>query len=315
MVRGIEKRDIFIDDKDRHSFLDRLSTLLIKTNTACLAWVLMTNHLHLLLRPQRVKLSFFMRRLLTGYAVTFNKRHHRVGHLFQNRYKSIVCEEDPYLLELVRYIHLNPVRAGLVRNVNELLKYPWSGHCVLMGKRQLNGQATLEVLSYFAETPKVAMRQYDLFVREAAPAGHREEFAGGGMYRSSSFLHTPPGIEAFDERILGSGQFVEELWSEQEEHHASPPCLESVLQAVAVHYKISLEQLCHPNKERKISHARAIACFVAERLLGYSGVGIAHLLNITPSGVTVAARRGEELAGRDDNKELLKNLNISAASL
>ena len=77
-----------------------------------------------------------MRRLMTGYAVTFNKRHKRRGHLFQNRYKSIICEEDPYLLELIRYIHLNPLRAGIVNNLNELDKYPWTGHSVILGKRK-----------------------------------------------------------------------------------------------------------------------------------------------------------------------------------
>ncbi|MFZ3208558.1 MAG: transposase, partial [Geobacteraceae bacterium] len=92
IVRGIERRDIFLDDQDRQSFIDRFSTLLHKTNTECLAWALMTNHFHLLLCPRQVKLAIFMRRLLTGHAVTFNQRHRRAGHLFQNRYKSIVCE-------------------------------------------------------------------------------------------------------------------------------------------------------------------------------------------------------------------------------
>jgi len=73
---------------------------------------------------------------MTGYAVTFNKRHKRSGHLFQNRYKSIVCEEDPYLLELIRYIHLNPLRAGLVKDLKELDKYPWTGHSAILGKRE-----------------------------------------------------------------------------------------------------------------------------------------------------------------------------------
>ena len=77
-----------------------------------------------------------MRRLMTGYAVTFNRRHKRSGHLFQNRYKSIVCEEDPYLLELIRYIHLNPLRAGLVKDLRELDKYRWAGHGAILGKRK-----------------------------------------------------------------------------------------------------------------------------------------------------------------------------------
>jgi putative transposase len=109
MVRGIERRNIFLDDRDRSTFVNRLSLLLLETQTDCLAWSLLSNHAHLLLRPSKKILSEMMQRLLTGYAVEFNLRHHRCGHLFQNRFKSIVCEEDSYLLELVRYIHLNPI--------------------------------------------------------------------------------------------------------------------------------------------------------------------------------------------------------------
>ena len=91
---------------------------------------------HLLLRTVLTPLSKVMRRLMTGYAVTFNQRHRRAGHLFQNRYKSVVCEEDPYLLELIRYIHLNPLRAKLVEDLKALDKYPWTGHSVLLGNNK-----------------------------------------------------------------------------------------------------------------------------------------------------------------------------------
>ena len=136
MARGIERRKIFWDDKDRSSFLERLAVILEETQTQCYAWTLIPNHFHLLLRTGPTPLSKVMRRLMTGYAVTFNHRHRRAGHLFQNRYKSVVCEEDPYLLELIRYIHLNPLRAGLVNDLKELDKYSWSGHSVLLGKRK-----------------------------------------------------------------------------------------------------------------------------------------------------------------------------------
>ncbi|WP_224747076.1 transposase [Pelovirga terrestris] len=99
IVRGIERRNIFRNNTDRRDFVDRLSTLLIETDTDCYAWAMIPNHFHLLLKPKGCELKHFMRRLLTGYAVNFNKRHRRSGHLFQNRYKSIVCEEDTYLLK------------------------------------------------------------------------------------------------------------------------------------------------------------------------------------------------------------------------
>jgi putative transposase len=120
MARGIERREIFKDDTDRKSFLGRFATILEETQSQCYAWALIPNHFHLLLRTGPTSLRQVMRRLMTGYAVTFNLRHRRAGHLFQNRYKSVVCEEDPYLLELIRYIHLNPLRAGLVSDLKEL---------------------------------------------------------------------------------------------------------------------------------------------------------------------------------------------------
>jgi REP element-mobilizing transposase RayT len=133
MARGIEGREIFKDDEDRKSFLDRFAIILEETQTQCYAWALIPNHFHLLLRTGSTPISTVMRRLMTGYAVTFNRRHKRIGHLFQNRYKSIVCEEDAYLLELIRYIHLNPLRAGLADDLKELDKYPWSGHSYILG--------------------------------------------------------------------------------------------------------------------------------------------------------------------------------------
>jgi REP element-mobilizing transposase RayT len=145
-----------LDDDDRQAFLDRFCLLLTKMNTECLAWSLMKNHVHMLLRPLAGNLGQFMRRLLTGYAVTFNLRHHRSGHLFQNRYKSFICGEDPYLLELVRYIHLTPLRVGVVTDISALTTYPWSGHGVLMGSRTLPGQNLDEVLGYFGKRMSTA---------------------------------------------------------------------------------------------------------------------------------------------------------------
>ena len=136
MARGIERGKLFRDDKDCKSFLDRLADILEETQTQCYAWALIPNHFHLLLRTGPTPLSKVMRRLMTGYAVTFNKRHKRAGHLFQNRYKSVVCEDDPYLLELIRYIHLNPLRADLVNDLKELDKYPWTGHSAILSRRK-----------------------------------------------------------------------------------------------------------------------------------------------------------------------------------
>ncbi len=116
-------------------FLERLGTILKETSTPCYGWALIPNHFHLILRTGKVPISTVMRRLLTGYAVSFNRRHRRYGHLFQNRFKSILCQEDPYLKELVSYIHLNPLRAKIVVDLKELAKYPYSGHSAIKGKK------------------------------------------------------------------------------------------------------------------------------------------------------------------------------------
>ena len=130
ICRGIEKTRIFRDDADRDGFVKRLGRVISETNTHCYAWALIPNHFHLLLKTGDVPIATVMRRLLTGHAVTFNRRHRRVGHLFQNRYKSILCQEDSYLLELVRYIHLNPLRAKLVGSMRQLDWCTYCGHSI-----------------------------------------------------------------------------------------------------------------------------------------------------------------------------------------
>ena len=104
IVRGIEKRQIFRDHADRQNLVKRLGDILGESQTPCYAWALLPNHFHLLLKTGYTPIATIMRRLLTGYAVYFNRRHRRWGHLFQNRYKSILCQENNYLLELVRYM-------------------------------------------------------------------------------------------------------------------------------------------------------------------------------------------------------------------
>jgi putative transposase len=105
MIRGTERQRIFREDKDRQHFLSQIARISEDTGARILAWVLIDSHVHILMFSGPAGISKFMRRLLTGYAVWYNRKHHRTGHLFQNRYKSIVCEEETYLLELVRYIH------------------------------------------------------------------------------------------------------------------------------------------------------------------------------------------------------------------
>ncbi len=223
ILRGIEKCDIFNDEMDKNNFIERMGRLAMETKTVIYAWTLMTNHVHILLRSSDYGLSRYMRRLLTGYAIYFNRRHNRHGHLFQNRYKSIVCEEEPYFLELVRYIHLNPLRAKIVGSTKALEDYAWSGHRILTGKVNNDWQDRDYVLGYFYSKEKEAISLYRKFVEDGAAKGNRPELVGGGLIRSmggwsSVKASRKDGIGAVgDERILGNSDFVEILLKEAEE--------------------------------------------------------------------------------------------------
>ena len=134
MVRGVNKSTIFEDGEDKFKFLEKLTDTALSAKAVIYAFALMDNHAHILIRSGEKGLSTIMRKTLTWYAIYFNRRHRRTGHLFENRYKSILCEEDSYLLTLVRYIHLNPVRVGRVSTMKDLDHERWTGHHLLVGK-------------------------------------------------------------------------------------------------------------------------------------------------------------------------------------
>jgi putative transposase len=223
IIRGIEKRRIVDDRKDQGNFVSRMGQIATETDTHVYAWALMSNHAHILLSSGPYGVSKFMQRLLIGHAMTYNRRHGRHGHLFQNRYKSIVCDEDAYFRELVRYIHLNPLRAKAVKTLSELDRYSWCGHSVLMGRVKHEWQDRDYVLSWFGDKEGPARRAYRQYVSSGVTEGRRPDLVGGGLIRSvggwSEVLSLRRAKEQVltDERILGSGDFVEAILSEADE--------------------------------------------------------------------------------------------------
>lgn len=305
IVRGIEKQDIFLEDEDREFFVERLSALLKETQVRCFAWALMSNHFHLLLTPTQSTLATFMRRLLTGYAVRFNRTRNRKGHLFQNRYKSIICEEEPYLLELVRYIHLNPLRAGLVKDLEQLDSYPWSGHSVLMGNRRFDWQENKDVLLRFGKRVSNARSYYRQFIADGISAGRRDELVGGGLKRSRR-QDVGGDWGSFDERVLGSGDFVDSLQRQEplRERIAAPVTLAELVSRVAASLSLPAEALLRQGKSRPVSEARGLLAYLAIHEYGYKGIEVGKTLRLTSSGVSIAQRRGELLVRA--NPELIK---------
>jgi REP element-mobilizing transposase RayT len=194
-----------------------MGTVAVESASSIYAWALMTNHAHILFRSGPSGLSQYMRRILSGYAISYNRRHERHGHLFQNRYKSIICEEDAYFKELVRYIHLNPLRVGLVDSLAKLDKYKYCGHSVLMGRVKNDWQDRDYVLRWFGSKEDDAKRFYRQFVKKGIDQGRRPDLVGGGLIRSQGGWSAVKALrrlgvrEKSDERILGSGAFVEQL--------------------------------------------------------------------------------------------------------
>lgn len=274
IARGIDRCEIFRDNTDRHNFLDRLGGIIAETKTSCLAWALIPNHFHLLLKTGAVPIVTVMRRLLTGYAVSHNRRHRRSGHLFQNRYKSILCQEDAYLLELVRHIHLNPVRAGILEDIKALDKYPFSGHSAIIGKVMRLWQDVDWVLKLYDDRLWMGRRRYRAFVQKGVSQGSRSDLMGGGLIRSSAgwagvkAKRKAKVFEKSDERILGDGNFVEKVLvaaQEQMEKRSRLAAegydLDTIGSKVCDMMDVEASSLWAPGKERKRVEARSVLCY------------------------------------------------------
>jgi REP element-mobilizing transposase RayT len=304
IVRGIEKRRIVNDVADRKNFVKRLAELSADTKTSIYAWALMTNHAHILLRSSQMGLSGFMRRLLTGYAVSYNRRHRRWGYLFQNRYKSIVCDEDTYFTELVRYIHLNPLRAKLVKSLAQLDRYRWSGHGVLMGIIKNDWQDCDYVLKYFGQKEGAAKKAYRNYVKKAIDEGRRPELVGGGLIRSLGGWSAVKAMrrsgdrELSDDRILGSGDFVERIIKEAEakikyqlpvkEHHQK---IDEFIAQICKSENVTMAELKAGSRRKEVSGVRARIAIGLVKRHGVSLAEVARRVGVSTSGVAKILKR------------------------
>jgi putative transposase len=308
IVRGINRNIIFADSIDYTFFIKRFGDLLIDSGTHCFAWALIPNHFHLLLRTGTIPIAVLMKRLLTGYAINFNRRHRRAGHLFQNRYKSILCQEDTYLLELVRYIHLNPIRAAIVSDYSSLSKHPYCGHGVILGHAKNEWQDRQYILRLFGNHAAEAKENYRRFVRKGIEMGKRPDLSGGGLLRSIG------GWEALkanrragdyqkgDERILGDGDFVKEVLNLAEERMKNKYRLaadgynfDRLLTRVAEITQLTIQQILDRQRDKARIQGRSILCFWATDRLGIPQRELARKLNQTQPAISYAVRRGRLL--------------------
>jgi REP element-mobilizing transposase RayT len=304
ILRGIEKRDIVDDDTDRENFITRMGNIALETGTSIYAWALMTNHAHILLKSGSAGLPTYMRRFLSGYAVSHNRRHNRYGHLFQNRYKSIICEEEPYFKDLVRYIHLNPLRAGIVKEMALLDRYKWCGHSVVMNRHKNDWQNRKYVLKWFGKKEKDAKRAYRAFVKKGIDLGKRPDLTGGGLIRSMGGWSVVKAMrksgikEASDDRILGSGEFVSKVISQAEErikYQLSPRDLKkTVKKEIEKHCRKAGITSDHLMSGSRLSPLPQVRKDIAIKLVHEYGVSLAETarhIGISTSGVGQIIKR------------------------
>jgi len=269
---------------------------------------LMPNHFHLLLRTGSVPISSVMRRLLTGYAGSFNRRYRRHGHLFQNRYKSILCQEDAYLLNLVRYIHLNPLRAHVVESIQSLDEYEFCGHKNMFGKRTCEWQDTRTVLGFFGSRMTEARNRYQNFMAEGISLGRQPDLIGGGLIRSAGGWQAVRTLRAGrihlrgDERILGDSDFVMQVLESQNERLEDRCRLQSKgidFHRAAQHVEdtcgVHIADLKHGDKRPPSVKARSVLCYWAVEELGMKGTDVARLPSMSQPAVSRSVKRGKKI--------------------
>lgn len=311
--RGIEKRRIFSDKRDYAYFIEQLGKLVIACGVKCYGWVLMPNHFHLLVMTGKISISKFMSRLQTRYAGYFNKKYKRSGRLFQNRFKSILCDEDIYLKELVAYIHLNPLRAGLVTDLEALDNYPWSGHRMILGQENFPWQETDEVLAQFGETIGQARRNYKDYLQSRREI--KKDYSGGGLIRSAGgwavvAKRKRGDWEMYDSRVLGGGDFVESILRQvqkewEQEVTLRKMSLELLIKKVMAYRQISAEELAKNGKTtQKGAEGRALIMYLGKKYFNESISDISKRFQIGQSAGSRLYQKGEILA--QEEKEALK---------
>lgn len=247
ILRGNAGKEIFFSDKDRYRFYLLLQEGQERFGYLIHAFCLMPNHVHLALQVGRVPLSRILQNLAQRYTMWVNRREGRTGHVFQGRYKAILLDADAYLLELIRYIHLNPVRAGVARRPEE---YPWSSYKAYLGEVVIPWLSRDWVLSQFSSRKSLACQRLREFVYEGIGEARRAEFHKGTN----------------EIGILGDEKFSEQVLRSEKNGNIPRLKIEEILRRVCLEYGLEEREVVGPGKQRGPAQARALLCWLVREI-------------------------------------------------
>ena len=292
LARGNNKQKIFKDEQDYKIYILDLKRYHERYKFILYAYALMPNHVHLLIETGLTPLSKIMQGLQQSYTSYFHKKYNCIGHIFQARYKAILCQRDAYLLELVRYIHLNAVRATQVDSPE---KYPWSSHRVYLGYLRQSFIKKDFIFRLLSDNRSVAEKIYRQFIKDGMDKGHQESY-----------------YNVIDQRLLGSSDFVNKVkqrikGQDQNRNHnqkhsiqeqrdqmlIEKKTLPEILEAVAKIMQTSSESILSRSREQWISDVRSLCAFVAVRKAGISNKILAEFFGREPSSVSIMIRKVE----------------------
>lgn len=281
MSRGIERGEIFSQDEDYEDFLGRFAVWLKRCGGKCMAWCLMPNHFHFLLLRGERPLSELMHHVMTGYAVNYNLRHQRCGHLFQNRYKAIICGLEEYFLEAAPYIHLNPLRAGLVKDLQELGNYPWSGHGEVVTGESDGILCVQGLLEHYGGGPEAFSSYMKAMAERAA------EIIPGNASTHRDIAPRSAETRDIEKEILGKSG---EIGGRRER--------KELLAEASDLTGVPREEILRPSRLRAAARARAIYCYLCREQGGVGGTELMGELKLSQSAISkLIAKGGALMAG------------------
>lgn len=294
IARGNNRQKIFADDKDYKYFLERLKLYKERFKFVLFAYTLMPNHIHLLLETGEVPLSRIMQALQFTYTQKFNRRHKKVGHLFQGRYKAILCQKESYLLELIRYIVLNPVRAHLVKRP---IDWRWSAYHDLLQLKDGHVVSINEVLALFGTKTVAAAKSLQKHINDGLVEGHKESY-----------------YKLKDQRVLGEDEFAREVMKLGDAMSGNfeyyNVAMDDVVKLVADHMDIGEDRIISFTRERIGAKARCVVAYICKTMCGKTAKEVATFFSKSEPVLSKAIRRIElELAGDNSaTKGLLQKI-------